>query len=120
MALAACRECGTQVSDLAATCPSCGVPDPVETETWVTVTRKGKFTGAALTYYLTIDDATDTIAGGENVRLRLKPGEHHIELETTGAGSKVRRDTFTIAAGETVSYEIGFSAWSGATLTRTS
>lgn len=118
MALAACRECGAQVSDSASTCPSCGVPDPVETDTFLVVTRKGRLAGAAVTYYLTIDGATDTISGGQTVQLRLKPGSHQIELETTGAGAKRIRDEFNIASGETAEYDIAFSAWSGVKLNR--
>jgi hypothetical protein len=120
MALAACRECGAQVSDSATTCPSCGVPDPVETDTFVVVTRKGRLSGALLKYHLTIDeDPTQTISNGQTVRLRIKPGKHHVELETGGIdGGKVLAEQFEVKPGETVEYDIGFSRWSGVKLDR--
>ena len=118
MALAACKECGNQVSDSAISCPQCGVADPVETDTWVTVLRKSKVAGALLTYYLTIDGITETIAGGETMKSRIKPGRHTIEFQTTAAGAKRQQEEFSVEFGQTVEYEIGFNAWSGAKLIR--
>jgi predicted RNA-binding Zn-ribbon protein involved in translation (DUF1610 family) len=40
MALIACQECGKSISDRAATCPSCGIPLPVQTSRSTTEERR--------------------------------------------------------------------------------
>lgn len=118
MALSVCRECEGKVSEAATTCPHCGVPNPVMTDTWVTITRKGKFKGGAVAIAVGFDGDVKAIRGDETVRWQTTPGSHVVEMESSGVGGKHFRHDITIQSGETAEFEITFSSWSGVKFSR--
>jgi hypothetical protein len=111
MALVQCKECGTEVSDLAPVCPKCGVPNPAGDTCRVSVTRSRSFKGAANKTEICIDDMYAMLGNGETMSLDLAPGSHKIVLTcaTFGTVTGGREERFDIHGGQTVNYECGFA-----------
>lgn len=112
MALVQCRECGSQVSDTAATCPHCGVSGPAGLCV-LRVERKAKFGGAALRVNLFIDGVPQgSMRPGNAGDFEVQPGQHVIEAEVPGRGSFTA--TVNVASGQSAYLEVSTSAFNGA------
>jgi hypothetical protein len=104
MALVECRECGSDVSDSAATCPHCGVSAPAGEVSLVFI-RAGTY-GRANRIELFIDqEPLGKIVGGVGLEVLVTPGSHHIELRSN------RKSTVgTIDASDDMEFKVTMSA----------
>jgi hypothetical protein len=99
VALVECRECGSQISESAATCPRCGVSAPAGVGS-LTFVRSG-FVNSGLRVEVFVDGQPfGTIRGKGRVVVPVTPGRHHIELRTGQGKSTV--GTVEASPGETV------------------
>jgi hypothetical protein len=98
MALVECRECGSQISESAATCPRCGVSAPAGVCS-LTFVRSG-FVGVAVGVEVFVDGQPfGTIRGRGRVVVPVTPGRHHIEIRAKG---KSTVGSVEASQGETV------------------
>ena len=88
MALVKCRECGSEVSDSATTCPHCGVSGPAGMAT-LTFVRTG-FYGRASRVEVFVDQKPfGKVEGKSGIVVPVTPGSHHIELRNSYGKSTV-------------------------------
>jgi len=117
MALVACRECQSEVADSAPTCPRCGVPNPAGKSAKLHIVRKKQIAAAAGAVDVELDGShVASVRAGQSLSINVAPGEHRVQLTADLPKGPQRRalDTFSVTAQGAVTYEIGFSAWSGA------
>jgi hypothetical protein len=99
MALVKCRECGSQISDSAATCPHCGVSAPAGAASLTFV--RPKFTGSAVRIEIFVDGQPfGNIRYKGRVAVPVTPGRHHIELQSSQGKSAV--GTIDVSPGDKV------------------
>jgi hypothetical protein len=99
VALVKCRECSSEISEAAATCPRCGVSAPGGTAS-LTFTRSG-FVNSGIRIEVFIDQQPfGTLRGKTPVVVPVTPGRHHIELRTSQRKSTV--GTVEVSHGEKV------------------
>lgn len=96
MALVSCRECGSQISDSAATCPSCGVAAPAGVGT-LTFTRPSLGNGAVGLEVHVDGKPYGRLRAMGKLSVSVPPGDHHIELVTSQGKSGVGTVTSTSA-----------------------
>lgn len=99
MALVKCRECASDVSDSAATCPRCGVSAPAGMAT-LTFVRTGLRNGAVPVEVFVDGKPYGTMRMKGSVAVPVPPGNHHVELRT-GQGKSTVGDV-TVSPGDTV------------------
>jgi hypothetical protein len=88
MALIKCRECGSEISDSAATCPRCGVSAPGGTGT-LTFIRPSLLNGAIGVEIHVDGQPYGRIRPKGRVTVPITPGTHHVELVTSQGRSGV-------------------------------
>lgn len=99
MALVKCRECSSEISDSAATCPRCGVSAPAGMAS-LTFVRSG-FLNSGIRVEVFVDQKPfGTVRGRTRVVVPVTPGRHHIELRTPQGKSTV--GSVQVLRGETV------------------
>ena len=98
MALILCSECGTEVSDKAATCPKCGVPINAAYEIPVYFEREKRFTASACRGDISIDGAyLGILLNGGTLSTHLLPGHHQVIAEAVPAiGGGGRKSVFNL------------------------
>lgn len=99
MALVKCRECGSEISESAATCPRCGVSAPAGVAS-LTFVRYGMLNAALRVEVFVDQQPFGTIRGKTRVVVPLAPGAHHVELRTAKGKSTV--GTVEVSHGENV------------------
>ena len=110
MALMNCRECQSQVSDAAVTCPRCGVDGPAGTGRLV-VTRQKQLMAAILPVSVVIDGVIrGKVSPGQELQLNLSPGAHDVVL---GFSKGDVRAAVTIRSGRTATCLASVSKWDG-------
>lgn len=98
MALVACRECGSEISESAATCPRCGVSAPAGLAS-LTFVRAG-LTGRAIRVEVRVDGQPQgAIPMTGEIVVPVAPGSHHIELSSSYGKSAV--GTINARSGDT-------------------
>jgi hypothetical protein len=101
MALVACRECGSKISDSAATCPQCGVSAPAGAAS-LTFIRSG-FINSGIKIAVFVDQQPfGIIKGKTTVSVPVTPGLHHIELRTADRKPRSTVGTVQVSHGDTV------------------
>lgn len=98
MALVACRECGSEISDSAATCPRCGVAAPAGTGT-ITFVRPSLQSGAIGVEVFVDGKPYGRLRALSTLAVPVTPGDHHVELQTKRGQSSV--GTIRAATGDT-------------------
>lgn len=98
MALIQCRECGSEISDSAATCPRCGVSAPGGTGT-LTFVRPSLLNGAVGVEVYVDGQPYGKLRVKGRVSVPIAPGNHHVELITSQGKSGV--GTVAGASGDT-------------------
>lgn len=98
MALVQCRECGSQISDSAATCPQCGVSAPAGMGT-LTFTRPSLANGAVGLEVHVDGRPYGRLRAKGRLEVSVPPGDHHVELITSQGRSGV--GTVTSSSGDT-------------------
>lgn len=101
MALVACRECGSEISDSATTCPRCGVSAPGGV-TALTFERHGALNAGVKVAVFVDQQPFGMIRGRRNVVVPVTPGIHHIELRTTGRRPKSTVGTVEVSHNDIV------------------
>lgn len=98
MALILCRECSSEISDSAATCPRCGISAPGGTGTF-TFVRPSLLNGAVgIEVYIDGQPYGKLRAMGR-LSVDIAPGNHHIEIATSQGKSGV--GTVSSSSGDT-------------------
>lgn len=88
MALIQCRECKSEISDSAATCPRCGISAPGGVGT-LTFVRPSLYSGAiGIDVYVDGQPYGGLRALGQ-LSIPMAPGSHHVELLTSAGKSGV-------------------------------
>lgn len=110
MALISCKECGAQISDAALACPRCGISHPSLTKAGkFAIYRKAGTTESVHPVQVVVDGKqAGEVRDGGNLTLDLPSGTHMIEV---GGGRLSRRVEISIAEGQTLRYQMYFSAW---------
>ena len=98
MALIQCRECTSEISDSAATCPRCGVSAPGGTGT-LTFVRPSLLNGAIGVEVFVDGQPYGKLRAKGRITVPATPGAHHVELATSQGRSGV--GTVTAASGDT-------------------
>ena len=98
MALTDCRECGSKISDSAATCPQCGVSAPAGIGT-ITFTRPSLLNGAVGVQVFVDGQPYGKLRARGSVVVDVPPGSHHVELATSQGRSGV--GTVVSSSGDT-------------------
>jgi hypothetical protein len=106
MALVKCRECSSEISDSAATCPRCGVSAPAGVAS-LTFIRSGTYGRAVRIEVLVDQKPFGKVRGQPGVVVPVTPGTHHIELRTSSGKSTV--GTIEATQGNAV-FEVKMSA----------
>lgn len=107
MALVQCRECGSNVSDSAISCPQCGVDGPAGTGTLI-VERRKKFMGGAVGVSVQLNGVGHgVLRSGQSVALDLAPGSYALSLWARGQGSEAE---VVIRSGKTTKCDVDLNA----------
>lgn len=106
MALVACPECGTDVSDKAATCPKCGVPLLTESKVIVAAPAQAMLLNPRVVAYLD---------GREVASLkRGELAEIHVDHDTTlSFTAGIRSTEIAVKAGAVTRVQLGWDRISG-------
>lgn len=105
MALINCRECKSEISDAAATCPRCGIPAPAGTGT-LTFVRPSLRSAAIGVEVFVNGQPYGKLRPMGQVSVPVPPGDHHVELTSSRAASTVA--TISTGSGDT-SVKVGFN-----------
>lgn len=88
MALVSCRECGSEVSDSAVTCPKCGVAGPAGDGRLV-VARRKKFANGGVRIDVRVDGVQHaSLRSGQEAHIILAPGKYTLELSSRGNSTR--------------------------------
>lgn len=99
MAMVQCKECGSDVSDAAPTCPRCGVTAPGGSCTLVFV--RPSLVGFAIKMEVFVGGKSFGLLGPKGrLAVPVPPGQHHFEVTTSHGKSAT--STVTASGGETV------------------
>lgn len=99
MALIQCRECKSEISDSAATCPRCGVASPGGSA--LLVFTRPSLGGGAIGMDVYVDGAPyGRLRAKGRIEVQVSPGDHHIEITSTRGASGV--GTVRASSGQTV------------------
>lgn len=105
MALVRCRECSSEISNAAATCPRCGVSAPTGTGTLTFV--RPSLSSAAIGVEVFVDGQPyGKLRPKGRVSVPVIPGDHHVGLTSTRANSTVA--TVSTGRGDTA-VRVGFN-----------
>ena len=88
MALVNCRECSSEVSASAETCPRCGVSAPAGMVT-LTFIRSGTYGRAERVEVFVDQKPFGKVEGKPGIVIPVTPGSHHVELRTKHGKSTV-------------------------------
>lgn len=99
MALVACRECGSKISDAAATCPQCGVASPAGACSLL-FSRPSIVNGIVGIEVFVDGQPYGSLRMRGTVTVPVAPGAHHVEVRTSQGRSKTA--TVNASNGETV------------------
>ena len=88
MALVKCRECSSEISDSAVTCPRCGVSAPAGMVS-LTFIRSGTYGRASRIEVFVDQKPFGKVVGNPGVVVPVTPGSHHIELRSSTGKSTV-------------------------------
>jgi hypothetical protein len=105
MALINCRQCKSEFSDAAASCPRCGISAPAGTGT-LTFVRPGLSSAAIGVEVFVNGQPHGKLRPLGRVSVPLPPGDHHVGLTSSRATSTLA--TISTDAGET-SVKVGFT-----------
>jgi hypothetical protein len=98
MALISCRECRSEISDSAATCPRCGVASPGGAGT-MTFVRPSLMGGAVGIEVYVNGQPYGKLRARGRLSVPVPPGNHHVELVSSQGRSSV--GTVAAASGDT-------------------
>ncbi len=99
MAMVACRECGSEVSDKARTCPRCGVDSPAG-QAQLEIRRVSRLTGALISLDVWVDSShAGALGSGKNLLLTVAPGIHRVKCAFRDAHSPEATQEFDVPAG---------------------
>ena len=101
MALVKCRECSSEISESAATCPRCGVSAPAGVAS-LTFVRHGVLNAGMKVAVFVDQQSFGMIRGNTNVVVPVTPGHHHIELRTNNRRPKSTVGTVEVSHGDIV------------------
>ncbi|MFI7744339.1 hypothetical protein [Kocuria rhizosphaericola] len=105
MALVQCRECSSEISDSAATCPRCGVSFPAGVGTLTFV--RPSLSGGAIGVEVFVDGQPyGKLKARGKVSVPVAPGNHHVELTSTRGKSGV--GSISTGSGDTT-VNVGFN-----------
>ena len=112
MALIACRECASEISDSAQTCPRCGVSGPAGM-TYIYVRRATGIVGMTSKVHVYVDgNFRGEVGPGAWIVAEVSPGTHEVRLATTSGGRGVV-ESVTVRRDLVATFDVSISALGG-------